>query len=250
MSALHEIRRVRHELVRRELTVLRTQHLSPHYLRVTFGGQALAGFTSLGFDDHVKLFFPDPADPQGEPSMRDYTPRRYDAQRQELEIDFVLHGHGPAASWAARASVGQTLVLGGPRGSNVIPADFAVNVLVGDATAWPAISRRLEELPAEAGAWVIVDLGEVADTLPFRSRADVHIQWLHGDTATSGERLVAAVAALPLPDADTHFWAAGETTAMRQVRPAFVARGGPKAWIKAAGYWRRGAAGAHETIEE
>ena len=106
MSALHEIRRVRHELVRREANVVRTRHLSPRLLRVTLGGPELAGFTSLGFDDHVKLFFPDPAAPGGEPAMRDFTPRRYDPQRQELDIEFVLHGHGPAAAWAAQASVG------------------------------------------------------------------------------------------------------------------------------------------------
>lgn len=250
MSELHEIRRVRHEVVMREPTVVRTQHLSEHFLRVTLGGPELAGFTSLGFDDHVKLFFHDPANPGGEPVMRDYTPRRFDPARQELDIEFVLHGHGPAAAWAAQASVGQTLRLGGPRGSIVIPPDFTVNVLVGDTCAWPAISRRLEELPAGASAFVIVDTAELAETLPFTSQADVHIQWLRGDAQASGARLAAAVEALALPPGDTHFWAAGETLAMRQVRPAFVARGGPKHWIKAAGYWRRGAAGAHEPIEE
>ncbi|ATE61797.1 siderophore-interacting protein [Thauera sinica] len=250
MSGLHEIRRVRYELVMRESTVVRTQRLSPHFLRVTLGGPELAGFTSLGFDDHVKLFFKDPANPDAAPAMRDYTPRRFDAQRQELDIEFVLHGHGPAATWAAQADAGQKLSLGGPRGSIVIPPDFAVNVLVGDTTAWPAISRRLEELPAGAGAFVIVDTAEQDETLPFTSQADVQIQWLRGDAQSAGARLAAAVEALSLPPGDAFFWAAGETLAMRRVRPAFVARGGPKTWIKAAGYWRQGAAGTHESIEE
>ena len=50
--------RVRHELVRRRLTVRHTRRLSPHLLAVTAGGPELAGFTSLSFDDHVKLFIP------------------------------------------------------------------------------------------------------------------------------------------------------------------------------------------------
>jgi NADPH-dependent ferric siderophore reductase len=141
----------------------------------------------------------------------------------------------------------------------VIPTDFTVNVLVGDACAWPAIARRLEELPPASSAFVVVDAGEGglssasgdgAPGLPFTSRADVQVQWLQGDASSSGWRLAAAVEALTLPAGDTHFWAAGETLAMREVRPAFVARGGPKAWIKAAGYWRQGAAGAHEPIED
>ncbi|MBN9428467.1 MAG: siderophore-interacting protein [Burkholderiales bacterium] len=250
MNGQHEIRRVRHELVRRTLQVLRTQRLSPQLLRVTLGGPELAGFISLGFDDHVKLFFPNPADPHGDPVGRDYTPRRYDAQRQELDIEFVLHGHGPAAAWAAQAAAGQTLRIGGPRGSIVIPTDFDVNVLVGDISAWPAIARRLEELPVGAHAYVIVDVADAADEQSFTSRAEVHVQWLHGDAADSGERLASAVASLSLPAGDAHYWAAGETLAMRQVRLAFVARGAPKAWVKAAGYWRQGAAGAHEPIED
>ena len=73
-------------------------------IRVTLGGD-LDGFTSLGFDDHVKLFFPTgTTGADGEPEMdsRDYTPRRYDPQANTLDIDFVLHDAGPATRWASR----------------------------------------------------------------------------------------------------------------------------------------------------
>ena len=80
--------------------------------RITVGGAQLAGFISLGSDDHVKLFFPQTAEELATlenlelsvgmksktmPPMRDYTPRRYDLDTLELDIDFVLHGDGPAA---------------------------------------------------------------------------------------------------------------------------------------------------------
>ena len=51
-------RRVRHELRRRALTIKQVERIAAHMIRVTFTGE-LDGFTSLGFDDHVKLFFPD-----------------------------------------------------------------------------------------------------------------------------------------------------------------------------------------------
>ena len=108
------VQRVRHTLKLRALTVLRTQRLSPCFVRVTLGGDALDGFISASFDDHVKLMLPAPgqtelvlpsADPQGPrfpegavpPVMRDYTPRRFDAAARELDIEFALHGDGPAA---------------------------------------------------------------------------------------------------------------------------------------------------------
>ena len=74
--------RVRHQPRRRELDVLRVEKIAAHMIRVTLGGD-LDGFTSLGFDDHVKLFFPTGkvgADGEPEFESRDYTPRRYDPQ--------------------------------------------------------------------------------------------------------------------------------------------------------------------------
>ncbi|VDY37972.1 siderophore-interacting protein [Salmonella enterica subsp. enterica serovar Daytona] len=52
--------RVRNELRFRELTVLRVERISAGFQRIVLGGEALDGFTSLGFDDHTKVFFPEP----------------------------------------------------------------------------------------------------------------------------------------------------------------------------------------------
>jgi hypothetical protein len=90
--------RVSHEIQRREVQVRRVESPSPGFRRIVFGGDSLAGFVSLSFDDHLKFIFDDAA---GQPQRRDYTPRRYDAARGELTVDFALHGHGPAAAWAA-----------------------------------------------------------------------------------------------------------------------------------------------------
>src|SRR5271166_6132283 len=109
-------RRVRHEPRRRALEVKCVDKIAAHMIRVTLGGD-LEGFTSLGFDDHIKLFFPDAsAAPGGEPQTlaRDYTPRRYDGARNILEIDFAIHDAGPATRWAETVQPGDALSIGGP----------------------------------------------------------------------------------------------------------------------------------------
>ena len=129
-------------------------------VRITLAGD-LEGFTSLGFDDHVKLFFPDGTkNADGTPNMlgRDFTPRRYDPAANTLEIDFAIHDAGPATRWAAQAKPGDALALGGPRGSFIIPTTFDWHLLIGDETALPAISRRLAELPAGTRAVVLVEV--------------------------------------------------------------------------------------------
>ena len=134
--------RVQHELRRRELTVAAVDRLGPTMVRVTLAGDDLAGFPSLAADDHVKLFLPT-AD--GEPARRDFTPRRYDPATARLEIDFALHEAGPASDWARQAAVGQSLTIGGPRGSRVAAEPVTRWTLIGDETALPAIGRRIEE---------------------------------------------------------------------------------------------------------
>jgi NADPH-dependent ferric siderophore reductase len=47
------------------------------------------------------------------------------------------------------------LGIGGPRGSFIVPMDLDWHLLVGDATALPAIARRLSELPASATVFAI-----------------------------------------------------------------------------------------------
>lgn len=139
----HDIIRLRHDVRRRLLSVSAVERLTPRMQRITLTAPELHDFVSAGFDDHVKLIFPGSDDT---PVMREYTPRSFDAERRQLVLDFALHDAGPATAWALSAEVGDSLEIGGPRGSFVIPDDFDWYMLIGDETALPAIGRRLEQL--------------------------------------------------------------------------------------------------------
>ncbi|MDM0079829.1 siderophore-interacting protein [Variovorax sp. J31P179] len=262
-------RRLRHDLRFRKLEVRRVQRLTPHLIRITLGGDELAGFTSPGFDDHAKVFFPDAATgqltvpttgPEGpvwppgpKPAMRDYTPRRHDAQAGTLEIDFALHDAGPATQWAEAARPGDVVGVGGPRGSFIIPTAFDWHLLIGDDTALPAISRRLAELPAGARAVVLAEVDSEADEISFDTQAALDLQWVHrrGAEPGTGSPLLDALRRLTLPEGDFHAWVACESSAAKALRAHLVGeRGAHPKWVKAAGYWRRGAAATHDTHED
>lgn len=272
MSTQHPVRatrRVRHELKFRLLRVAAVRQVTPRLLRVSLSGPDLAGFVSAAHDDHIKLAFPEPgADkpavpvigpdgpifPEGRrPTMRDYTPRRYDPATQTLDIEFALHGEGPAAEWALKAAPGQYLGVGGPRGSFVLEGEFDGYLLVGDETALPAIARRLEELPADARAIVIAEVEDAAEEQAFDTRADVRVAWVHrnGAPAGDGALLLRAVAALERPPGDWYAWVAAESGVAKAVRQWLVEEWRlPKEWIKAAGYWKLGMAATHETHQD
>jgi NADPH-dependent ferric siderophore reductase len=230
------IQRVRHELKRRELTVASITPLGPGFVSITFQSEDLADFVSMSFDDHVKLLFNDEV-------RRDYTPRAFSREERSLTIEFALHGHGTASEWARNAQVGQKLAIGGPRGSMIVPLEFDWHLLVGDSTALPAISRRLEELPQDARAFVAVLAGD-ADRREFSSRARVDVQWV--DTA---DALAEALRLLSLPEGLGFAWGGGEARAMARVRQVLNEKGLPREQTRVSAYWKQGQSDHHETLE-
>jgi NADPH-dependent ferric siderophore reductase len=242
-TSVSRVQRVRHELKRRDLDVLRVQAISPHFRSITFGGDALADFTSASFDDHVKFML----DADGaEPLRRDYTPRRFDAAARELTIEFALHGDGRAALWAAQAAPGQRVTIGGPRGSFIVPLDYAWHLLAGDETALPPIHRRLEELPAGTRAIVILQVADVADRRELRSAAALSVAWV-----ASGDELLAEVRKLALPAGEGYAWCAGEARVMADLRRLLVdEKGLSRHAMRVAAYWKRGATAHHENLED
>ena len=254
----HRIERIRHETKRRLLNVARVGRVTPNMIRVTLTGADLQGFFSAAYDDHIKLFFPRPGGTEiatavedGEkPIARDYTPRRFDPVAGELDVDFSVHEAGPATRWAMQAAAGQTLAIGGPRGSFVVSDDFDWYLFVGDETALPAIGRRLEELRPHAQAFVIAEVSDAGEEQTFDSRAKVQTAWLHRGKAEPGSTtlLDEAVATQTLPSGDGYAWVACESLTAKRLRRILVEDfGHPKAWVKAAGYWKHGAANIHET---
>lgn len=236
MAENPEIRRIRHEARRRTLTVAETRRLTPHMIRLTLRGD-LDGFTSDGFDDHIKLFVPD-----GDSiAMRDYTPRRFGPDG--LIVDVVDHPGGPAADWARAAREGDEVGIGGPRGSKVIEGPIAHWLLVGDESALPAIGRKIEELPAGRRVTALVAVPTAQDEQVFRTHADLTMHWVHRSPSASHEvaPMMTALDGIALPEA-TFAWIAAEAGVARALRDRLLDRGLPRTWTAAAGYWLHGAA--------
>jgi len=244
------IHRVTHEIKRRRLEVLRVVDITPRMRRITLGGPELAGFISLGSDDHIKLLFPQNAAEQAaldspdfnlrgdgpQPAMRDYTPRRYDLDIGELDIDFVLHGDGPASTWAEQAKVGQQLHIGGPRGSMIVPDIFDSYLLIGDETAIPAIARRLDELPAGRKVLAVIEIANAAEQQPLASAAEVEVIWV----VRGQDDLLETVQNLTLPDGSLYSFVATESKLSRQVRRVLLdTHNVNEAFLKAVGYWQQ-----------
>ncbi|WEK04421.1 MAG: siderophore-interacting protein [Candidatus Devosia phytovorans] len=255
--------RVRHDTRMRLLDVIAITDITPLMRRIRLTGD-MEGFASVGHADHIKaFFFPGGVEPrlapigdrgaefaEGEkPEMRDYTPRDWNVAEGWIDIDFVLHGDGPASGWAAKVKLGDKLVIGGPRGSLVVPAAYDWYLLAGDETALPALGRRIEELPAGSKIVAFIEVDNTTEEQTFETVADLTLVYLHrnGEPAGTTSLILDAIKAATLRDGVAYAYVAGESAMSKAVRAHLTdERGFNPEYVKAAGYWLLGTADAHE----
>ncbi|MGP7960171.1 siderophore-interacting protein [Sanguibacter sp. A247] len=250
------ITRVRHPLRSRLLTVVSVEKLAARMVRIRLAGDDLADFVSSSPQDHVKLFLPD--EPGATPELpevvddrwvggrhltsRDYTVRRVDAEAGTLDIDLLVHEHGAAGRWAGKAAVGDRVGVLGPRGSVMIPDDFAWYVFAVDETALPAAARWLESLRSDARVTVVVEAQDDGNVIDLPTAARAEITWLFRGRAEPGTSslLADAVQTLDLPEGDGFVWVAGEAESIKPVRRYLRRMGFGRDQHDVDGYWRRG----------
>ena len=238
-------KRIRHEAARRRtLKVKNKRLLAPNYLAIVFHCDDFGDFASLSPDDHIKLFLAGAPDERGRPPMRDYTPRAFNPDAGEFTIEFALHEDpGPATAWAIAAEVGDTIEIGGPRGSVVIPGSYDWYWLIGDETAIPAIARRLSECP-DSTVEVLIAVAGPEEQIDLPSSSSHKIQWLHRPpkAADKPDAFLEGIEKMSLPEGDGFVWIAAEASVAKTLREALINKGHPMKQMKAAGYWTMGQA--------
>jgi NADPH-dependent ferric siderophore reductase len=245
------------ELVFRTAQLTRRDWLTPRYARLRFEGDELRGFGSLGSDDHIRVFFPDPdappSDVPAEPRSgvsREYTPFLWDTDAGILDLEFVVHGDaGVAGPWAATAEIGSTVGIGGPRGSLVLDGAPDRWFLAGDETALPAIKRFIALMAPDAVGQIIVEVADDAFEQELLAPVGVRVRWVHRGPAPEGSILRSALDSLTAgerPAGDVLAFVAAEQSIVKPGRALLFDRWNlDAATTIVKGYWKRGEAEYH-----
>lgn len=253
--------------------VLRTQRLSPSFVRITFTGDDLDRFADNGYDQRIKLILPLagrgfvdlPVGPDWYDGwrrlpasrrnpVRTYTARAVRPRQREVDVDMVLHGEsGPASRLALHARPGDTAALLGPdalfagRHGGVEfkpPAEHrGPFLLAADETALPALAGILERMPRGSCGEVVIEVPLAADRLHLDAPRDLTVTWVAREHATHGSSLVAKVrdAVARLDATPLYAWLAGESSAIKQLRRHLVTElGHDRRSVAFMGYWRLG----------
>lgn len=249
-----EPQRVRNELVFRQITVANKTRVAGRFWRMQFAGADLKGFNSPGFDDHIKLFFPDPktgalnlpeVSPEGvvwktgvRPMARDYTPLEFNGENL-LTLDFYIHKEGIASDWAEQAQPGQSLVIGGPRGSVIVPDDYRFQLYVCDETGLPAFKRHKPAIKAEE-LHLFAYADEAAGRDYLGDLSEVSVNWMGSGMMHTDNlgMLIGALDKISLPADDYYIWLTGEGETVKMLSDYFTQRRGcNKTFVRAVAYW-------------
>ena len=222
-------------------SVVRTDRLSPHLVRVVLGGPGFDSFESNDkTDKYVKMLF---TDVDGHPVTRTYTVREVNEAEKTISIDFVVHGdEGLAGPWAAAAKPGDVAIVSGPGGGYAPDPTADWHLFAGDESALPAIASALDALPATARGVAFVETYSEADALQLRAPEGVEVRWLLRRDARAGETtlLADAVADHDWDEGRVQVFAHGERGAMKQLREVFKERGVTRTQLSLSGYWAFG----------
>ena len=216
----------------RQLTVQQCLNVSANMRRVILTGAALHDFPRNSEGGYIKLLFTHAGtaltgdnqhelEPGSRPVMRTYTVRYFDAEKQRLSVDFVMHEHngvqGIASHWAANAQEGDQIMIAGPGPVKHLNQSADWFFLAGDMTALPALSCNLERLPLDAKGYAVIEITEEADQQILVKPEGIHIEWV----IKAEQKLPKAVESLTWLEGTAAVWAACEFSMMRQLRQYF-----------------------------
>ena len=234
----------------RRVEVTRIAVLSPAMRRITFKGAELEGFSPETPASYIKLIFPEPGNSEPErplpdaprpKAMRTYTPLAVRPDVHEVDVDFVLHGEGPASTWASQAAVGQVIYLMGPGPGYALDTSATQHLLIADDSALPAIENILAVLPASASVHLLVEVISADEERPLQSAAQLVTQWLPRGTdhRNAGLPLERALRALQTVPPGAKIYLACEAAAMRRIRQLLQDElGVDRQHIVGRGYWK------------
>lgn len=225
-------------------------------LRLTFEGDGLRELVAPEPASSVRLLVPSPGSaglvlpdwngnefllPGGErPSLRTFTPLRFDADAGRIELEIVRHPGGVVSGWAETAAAGDRVAISGPgRGWDLDPAVRTLRLL-GDETALPAIGQLIEVVDPAVSIIADIEVESDAAIQELPGRAGAVAAWhVRPPDQAPGTTLVDAARAIGDVGADVHVWAAGEAASMQAIRKhCFDALGLPRSQTTVRGYWK------------
>ena len=226
------------EILELSLRVKNKTYITPHYLRVFLEGEGIQELkdSTIGVNNKIlippkgvdEIYFPKLDESHSKwvhppkevcPTIRTYTHKGIDLEKNIIWIDFVDHGtEGVASAWARNANKGDVLGVLMMKGSYDLYKKTENYVLVGDSTAIPVISSILKDLPQECKGNCIIEVFTQEDIQELETKASIDFRWILNENPHEGSLLYNVVKETPLPQENRLAYIAAEYTTVKNLR--------------------------------
>lgn len=219
--------------------------VTPNFRRVRLAGPMVASLAEEAPAAWIKLY---PYE-NGTPAKvgRAYTIRSVSPTRDHVDLDILIDHDGPLSRWGRGAKAADRIFAAGPGRGIRAPAESSRHLLIGDATAVPAILAIIEKLPAGRRVSAIIAVDGEAECQSVETAADLSLHWLLPDgTGSMGERLLAEVRGLSV-DGSSFVWTAADVETVSAIRRhCLQSLLHPRSLFHGAGYWKKGETGFND----
>ena len=226
-------------------TVLHSAPLGPMFRRITlklpnpqlFEDDAIHFRVVLPLDNGVDPIWPRLAAngatvwPQGAQALHRpvYTVRH--RRDDEIDMDVLLHAGGRLSAWAQECQPGDALAILGPAGAGTLNQSKVL--MCGDAAAFPAIARIIEELPEAVTGQVLLCSADGTPTYPIPTCTGISVDWV------SQDKFFSAVETAMAASADRYLWIAAGTEVISDLRQTATFKARHKHTTYCASFWGR-----------
>ena len=138
-----------------------------------------------------------------------------------------------------QARAGDKLTIGGPRGSLVVPEDYAWQLYVCDESGMPALRRRLEglsRLAVRPEVKAVVTIADASYKDYFAHLEGYNIEWVIGH---DGQTVMDKLASVAVPPTDYFIWLTGEGAVVKSLLDHYATGDIDQQRVRGQAYWHK-----------
>jgi len=218
-----------------KVTVTAVTYLTPVLKKIRFEGDLAAYRCETGYAIIIRV---------DETNYRNYTPSFFDRQAGICDVIFHLHGNGPGSAFADKLNIGDTLLMGMPRGRRLYKKDSSSHFFFGDETTLGLFDDFRQLLQKENRSFSgIIELSE-EHAVPGELLTGFDTVLKSSGQATAAvERLMVRAADQWEEWKDGTFYLLGNAGSIQQFRKALKELGVKNSQIYTQPYWAEGKTG-------
>lgn len=203
--------------------VTKIEQISPNVKRIRLHNRNMLEFVNDEVGGYIKLIFE--KKDTGVQLVRPYTIRNFYKKKNEIDIDFSIHGkvRSYASKWASNVKLNDEILISGPGQKKFINLNSDWFFFIGDMSSLPAINTNIEKLVSDSKGHVVIEIYSDKDKQIVKKPMNIKYHWvINKNPGKNSNKLINKVKAIKWLNSNLSLWVACEFGTMKILRNFFI----------------------------